>query len=57
MKFIIAQNNFDKVLRKTERSLMIRLLTYIEISFNTNNPREFWNYISKLAHRNIQTYP
>ncbi len=46
MNFVIAQNNFDRVLRKTERAFNNKIVTYIEIS-----------YISKLCPRKCSNIP
>ncbi len=57
MNFVIARNNFDRVLRKTERTFNNKIVTNIENSCNTNNSKEFWNYISKLSPRKCSNIP
>jgi len=55
-KFIQARNIFDKSLRKAERTYKNNTLSDIEDS-STNNPREFWNLISKLGPRQKRLIP
>jgi hypothetical protein len=55
-KFIQARNTFDKSLRKVERAYKNNTLSDIEDS-SMNNPREFWNLISKLGPRNKSLIP
>ncbi len=48
--FIVARNNFDKLLRQRKRSYQRGHLLDIE-TCNTNDPRKFWKYIQKLGPR------
>ena len=48
--FIIARNNFDKLLKQRKRLFQRVLLIDIE-TCNTQDPRKFWKYIQKLGPR------
>ena len=54
--FVHKRNIFDKNLRKTERLYNRNVLTEID-DVCTSDPREFWNYISKLGPRKSNSVP
>ena len=51
-----AQNQFDKLLRKTERTYNRNLSENIE-KLQTKNPTKFWEYIKKLGPRTSNKIP
>ncbi len=55
-KYIYNKNIFDKSLRKAERAYKKATLSDIE-DYCTNNPREFWNLITKLRPRQTKVTP
>ncbi len=55
LSFVTARDNFDRQLRKTETAYNNKVVIDVENSCNSNNPRKFWSFISKLgARRNVQ---
>jgi hypothetical protein len=49
MEFKYARKHFDKILRQKER-LYFRTQAITTEQCNTNNPREFWKYITNSDH-------
>ena len=54
--FLNARHNFDKLLRQRQRAYRRGLLIDIE-TCNTNDPRQFWNYIKKLGPSKSKSIP
>ena len=55
-KFIEAQRNFDKNVKRSKRAYLGRRVLEIESS-NTDNPRAFWEFIQGLSPRKIACIP
>jgi hypothetical protein len=55
-QFLDARHAFDKCLRCTEREYYKNLANHIE-NINTNNPKEFWDHISKLGPKRCSEIP
>ena len=54
--FKIAQNNFDKTLRKAERTYRRTVANDIE-SMSTSNPNDFWDKVKHLGPRKDRSIP